>query len=184
MSEWYVQQLHPALLRQHVCGLREIYFQVYREPPYYETESDADDFAGYIDGQAARPGFSLVTALSGNGETVAFAYGLPFAADQWWSNAGEEPELTYGHPKFAVFELAVLSNWRRRGIATLLMATLLKPRTEPFATLCANPAAPARAMYDMWGWRKVATTNPPKIGPMDVLVKRLGAAAEQRGGSG
>ncbi|GAA4256565.1 GNAT family N-acetyltransferase [Dactylosporangium darangshiense] len=173
MTEWSVQRLDPAELRAHGAEFRDIYLQVYQEPPYHESESDADDFIGHLDDQIDQPGFAFIAALSAAGEFIGFAYGLPFSAEQWWRNAGDEPDLTRGQAKFAVFELVVVAQWRRHGIATALITALLESRQEPFATLCANPTAPARAMYDAWGWRKVATTSPPKIGPLDVLVKAL-----------
>ena len=67
-------------------------------------------------------------------------------------------------------EFIVTRAERGKGIGTALMTALLADRPERYATLCANPAAPARRIYQRWGWRSVATVHPPTMGAMDVLL--------------
>jgi GNAT superfamily N-acetyltransferase len=110
-----------------------------------------------------------------HGQVAGFAYGFTFAADRWWRHAIDEPDETRGHPKFAVMELAVLPKWRGSGVGRDLMALLLDDRPEAFGTLCANPSAPAPRIYRRWGWQLVGMSDPPHLGPMEVLIKRLSA---------
>ena len=153
-----------------------LYAGVYAESPYNEPEEQADEFVSHLVDHSALPGFALVVAerRADTNHLVGFAYGFTFSADRWWRGAGGEPELTRGSAKFAVMELVVAAQWRGKGMGRALMSSLLSGRIEPFATLCANPAAPARNIYRSWGWEQVAVSYPPNMGPMDVLVKRLG----------
>jgi len=155
---------------------RSLYACVYGEPPYNETQEQADEFADHLVEDAAAPGFSFVVAEreAGSDSIIGFAYGKAFSADRWWRNAGEEPSLTRGAAKFAVMEFAVRPGWRRQGVGRALLSEVLSGRTEPFATLCANPTAPARSIYRSWGWEQVAVSYTPRLGSMDVLIKRLG----------
>jgi GNAT superfamily N-acetyltransferase len=107
-------------------------------------------------------------------DLVGYAYGIPFAADGWWTEADHEPAEVHGRPAFAVMEFIVRRDHRGRGVGTALMAALLADRSEPYATLCANPAAPARQIYHHWGWGAVALAHPPQLPPMDVLLIELG----------
>jgi ribosomal protein S18 acetylase RimI-like enzyme len=153
----------------------DIYREVYKEPPYNEGDDEADIFAGQLREHAHRPGFALVAATTSSDTLCGFAYGLTFAADRWWRNAGEEPTQTRGAAKFAVMEFAVRSHYRRQHIGSALMSTLLAGRPEPYATLCTNPDSLARIIYRTWGWRQVGVTHPEHLPPMDVLILPLPA---------
>jgi GNAT superfamily N-acetyltransferase len=78
-----------------------------------------------------------------------------------------------GRARFAVLEFIVRPPYRGRRLGSSLMRALLVDRPEPVATLCSNPLSVARQIYAAWGRTRVGISNPPRIGPMDVLVKEL-----------
>jgi GNAT superfamily N-acetyltransferase len=151
----------------------DLYQQVYAEPPYEETPDDAIAFSHRLTSEAHRPGFALVAAVE-NDTIIGFAHGYTFEPEQWWKAADTTPDEVHGLSKFAVMELVVRKDHRGQGVASELMRALLTDRAEPYATLCTNPAAPARAIYRAWGWRQVARTpQRPTFPGMDVLVLPL-----------
>lgn len=168
-----VRHVDPGEVTRRAADLVALYAEVYREPPYEEGPEMAADFAQHLAHQREQPGFSMVVAEVADGSLVGFAYGLTFPPDRWWRHAGSEPESIKNRPKFAIMEFAVRPPWRGNRIGSALMAALLSDRAEPVGTLCANPAATANKIYQSWGWRHVATSHPPAIGPMEVLVKEL-----------
>ena len=173
MSGATVRQVGDDEIGGLTSALRSLYVGAYVGPPYNEGPEQADDFITGLADQRQRQGFRMVGAFAPDGSLIGFAYGATFAADRWWRSADAEPAAIAGKSKFAVFELIVHPAWQGQHLASALMSSLLDGRDEPYATLCANPAAHARAIYDWWGWTKVGTTRPPGIGDMDVLLKPL-----------
>ncbi|WP_370962936.1 N-acetyltransferase family protein [Amycolatopsis sp. cg9] len=150
--------------------LTDLYHEVYREPPYGESEADAARFREAVAEHAKLPGFALETVHSG-GELAGFAYGVGREAG-WWPSlaaAGPPPWLASG-PLFYVYEFAVRPGQRGRGHGRALLDRLLADRTEPAAVLAAATAAPAHALYHRWGWTAVA---PVKTGVSELLARRL-----------
>ncbi|NBH09967.1 GNAT family N-acetyltransferase, partial [Amycolatopsis sp. SID8362] len=113
----------------------ELYHEVYREPPYRETEADAARFRETLAEHEKLPGFALTTLHSG-GELAGFAYGVGRDAG-WWppSAVGAAPPWLAGSPLFYVYELAVRPGQRGRGNGRALLDRLLRDRTEPAAVL-------------------------------------------------
>lgn len=73
-----------------------------------------------------------------------------------------------------MIELDVREDYRRRGIGRQLLETLLAQQDAPYATLLADPDAPAHAMYQRWGWRLVgAVRAAPDARASDALVLDL-----------
>jgi GNAT superfamily N-acetyltransferase len=172
MSELVVRHLDPAEVARRAAELVDLYRAVYAEPPYHEGDEYVAAYARRLSDESATPGFTLVAANLGP-DLVGYAYGVPFAAGEWWPDADHEPTEVVGQPAFAVMEFAVRKDRRGRGIGAALMGALLADRPEPYATLCANPAAQAHQIYQHWGWRIVARARPPQMPPMDVLLCRL-----------
>ncbi|SFW83931.1 GNAT family N-acetyltransferase [Amycolatopsis australiensis] len=152
----------PALVR--------LYLDVYREPPYRETEADAARFRETLARHALLPGFALTTVHAGP-ELAGFAYGVGREPGWWHPRAtAAAPAWLRGSPVFYVYELAVRRAARGRGHGRDLLDRLLHERTEPFAVLAASTAAPAHAMYRRWGWEPVGALTP---GTSELLARPL-----------
>lgn len=158
--------------------LRELYLDVYQEPPYHWGAEHADLFAERFRAQRQAPGFDLVTASSPAG-MVGFTFGVTLRPDTpWWQNlvTAIGSEVTTERPgrTFAVVELLVRRPWRRQKIAARLHDELLADRQEERATLTVLPAAtPAQRAYAAWGWQRVARKRNPLPGApiFDVMLK-------------
>ncbi|MFG3555144.1 GNAT family N-acetyltransferase [Micromonospora sp. NPDC047557] len=162
----------PALVR--------LYAVVYAEPPYTEGPEQVAGFAAALPGETRRPGFTLVAAEDA-GVLVGAAYGWTMPAGRWWTRADvEPPDDLRAADKFAVMEWVVHPDRRGTGIGAELMRRLLDGRSEPWATLAANPAAPARAIYQRAGWQWVGGSAMPDGTPMHLLVLRLPVAPVRR----
>lgn len=130
---------------------------------YHDVWREADD-GMYVDAvammtrHARYPGFKgLLARESASGRPVGMAYGHTSEAGQWWHDR-VAPCLPPGHDGwladcFVVVELAVMSEYRRRGIGRKLLAELTRDRREARAALstqCDN--LPARTLYESAGW--------------------------------
>jgi GNAT superfamily N-acetyltransferase len=154
--------------------LLPVYVEVYSEPPYSRGPKDFEGFRSRYEQQSSMPGFELITATAAEG-LAGFTYGLPFLAGRWWRGALEmPPPEVKDAPKFAIVELVVRRAYRGQGLGRKLMDTLLSQRPEKYATLLANPLAPARTMYERWGWRQVGTVQShPHWDPSHAMVLPL-----------
>ncbi len=150
-----------------------LYATVFAEPPYRERADAAQRFRRWLGEELGEPGFELVGAVD-DGELVGMAYGYGMAAGRWWSDAVEPPPVAVaGVAKFVIMEWAVLSRRRGTGLGRTLMDTLLAGRAERYASLCANPAAPAHDIYLRWGWQPAGRTESGHSPPMTIMVKQL-----------
>lgn len=168
----HIRHLSTADLDSYLPKFIDLYREVYAEPPYLETEEHVTAYVERFADESSQPGFSLVTAQI-DAELIGYAYGHSFGPDEWWPDTDDEPTEAKGQTKFVICELAVRRQHRGKGIGTALMKTLLDGRNEDLATLCSNPAAPARRIYQRWGWRPVARAYPANIPPMDILLLPL-----------
>jgi GNAT superfamily N-acetyltransferase len=161
-----------------IGDLAPLYERVYAEPPYNGgSVFSRGRFMERTNVQKAAPGFTLVTARADR-ELVGFSFGFAFGEDRWWGGktTPEPPTDVVKPAKFAVIELVVAKPWRGRGVGRALMRTLLAERPEPLATLLSEPEAPARQIYQHWGWRYVANVQPADDAPyMNALVLPLTA---------
>jgi ribosomal protein S18 acetylase RimI-like enzyme len=144
--------------------LLDVYAEVYADQlddPFFSLPRYWERLQGY----AARDGFSIVIGRVGESVTgYALGYTLP-AASQWWRGlrAEVDPDLLRedGHRTFAVTEIMVLADHRRRGYAGQLHDALVSDRDEQRATLLVLPDnAPAKAAYESWGWFKLGELQP------------------------
>lgn len=107
---------------------------------------------------ATYPDFKGIAALTPAGELVGLAYGTADLPGMWWHEHIAPvlgPEATARHltGSFAVTELAVAPEWRRRGLATRLMRELLAGLPHARATLSTERHnAAARALYERLGF--------------------------------
>jgi GNAT superfamily N-acetyltransferase len=161
----------------------ELYLATRAEPPYnsgslYRRERYLERTAR----QAERPGFTAVCAEDGP-TMVGFGFGLPL--EGWWGGQATAcpPEVAEAEKLFAVIELNVCKDYRGRGIGGRLLEELLAGQDAPYATLLANPAAPAHAMYLRRGWRVVGTVRAaPDAMVSDALVLDLLRSGGSRSG--
>jgi hypothetical protein len=153
--------------------IRDLYADVFSEPPYNEGPQHVGHFVARFSDELGREGFALATA-SDDGELVGAAYGWTLPAGAWWPSATSHPppELRIA-PKFAVKEWMVRGSYRGNRIGQQLLDLLLAGRTEPYAVLASNPQAPARKIYDRLGWRFCGTSKPELLPPVDLLALRL-----------
>jgi ribosomal protein S18 acetylase RimI-like enzyme len=122
--------------------------------PFYGTERFAADFVK----QRAHRGFELVTARR-DGELVGVVFGFTEIPDE----------------QYALCEIMVTPDFRRRGIAKRLHDELLRPRPERRADLYVRKDnATARAAYKKWGWTKIGDVQPTPTSPnFDELILPL-----------
>ncbi|MDQ1654310.1 MAG: hypothetical protein QOI35_3510 [Cryptosporangiaceae bacterium] len=143
-----------------VCAYAEIYAHK-ADDPFFSVERFSERFMTHT----SRPGYELVTAWSEN-VLLGYAYGVPLPADTgWWDGlldpAPQEQIRESGNRTFALNEIMVRANWRRRGIARQLHSELMNDRPEERATLLVEAEnTPARSAYLQWGWLTIGRLQP------------------------
>ena len=156
--------------RDHLDVVRDLYAEVYAEPPYREGPEDVAGFAADWPRRVGQPGFRLVLTHAG-AEPGGFAFGHQLVpGTRWWDGALEPlpQELTHERPgrTFAVIELAVRNPYRRQGLGRTLHDSLLHGRSEERVTLLVRPEAEAaRRLYDNLGYRAVGRIRPGEDTP-------------------
>lgn len=160
--------------------ITDLYELVYREPPYNGGPLHRRErFLDRTNAQKTAKGFEVVTAQAGE-KLVGFSFGFTFGAGRWWGGRSEPspPADVLDPPKFAVIELVVAKSRRGQGLSTMLITTLLSGRPEPLATLLSTPDAPARQIYQHWGWHHATDVQPADDAPwMHALVLPLRSTA-------
>lgn len=166
--------LHDSSNTTDLIGeLGRLYAVVYAEPPYNEGAADAIRFMDGLYDEIARLGFTLIAAVD-DGQLIGAAYGWTMLLGDWWSrDCAEPPAEIRMASKLAIMEWMVHPDRRGEGIGAELMGRLLTVRPERYATLAANPKAPARRLYARAGWRQVGKSQMPDGTPMDLLVLEL-----------
>lgn len=169
-----------AALLDPICLL---YDTVFSQPPFRWTDDESQHHRQSLIGVIANPTFAMVTAEAA-GELVGYAYGLVLKPDtQWWSGMTEPlpDELTaeWNGRTFAIIDLAVRQDCRRRGIGRALLDALFASRREQRATLTVQPVATdTKEFYEHLGWQRVGTTKAPDGAPspfFDVYLLQLRA---------
>jgi hypothetical protein len=159
---------------------REVYAEVFAEPPYSWGPEYADLFARRLEAHRQQPGFALVEARTA-GTLIGLGYGVSVSpAIPWWQNltTAIPAEVTEEPPgrTWALAELMVRERWRRLHLAEAIHDRLLAARTEERASATVLPGATAaQAAADKWGWEKVGRKRNPLPGApvFDVLVRTL-----------
>jgi len=135
----------------------ELYDAVFSQPPFDWPEGRSEEHRRSLERLRADPTFGMATADVG-GELVGFAYGLTLKPDTKWWQGADQPlpdDLTVERAgrTFAVIDLGVRADRRRRGIGRALLSTLLNGRQEERATLAVQPhATGAQAPSARLGW--------------------------------
>lgn len=162
-----VQRYEMPQAAKQFDAILPVYEEVYAEPPYCEGPREVAEFLDRLDDQLNRPGFRLAIAAA-DAAVIGFSFGFLLPADtHWWTDELKPlpDEFTHenGQRTFAIIELAVRARFRRRGVGSRLHATLSDRLTAERITLAVRPepeAAPARAAYVAWGYRKVGQAQP------------------------
>jgi GNAT superfamily N-acetyltransferase len=157
-----------------VDAIRDLYAEVFAEPPYCEGPEDVARFVEHLADETTRDGFALTQAMDGP-LLVGVAYGWTMPPGRWFrSPAGAPPPEIVDVPHFAIMEWMVRASHRGAGVGRRLLDLLLEGRPEPWAVLAANPQAPARRVYERLGWRMVGASQPDGGRPgMDTLALPL-----------
>jgi GNAT superfamily N-acetyltransferase len=170
----------PDQIAEVAGELRTLYALVYAEPPYYEAESDASQFAERLAEQLQESAF-LLTAAWDDDVLIGYMYGFAIRQQSsiWRTiflspDPGHHPE-DWPYPVAFVSELLVHARYRRRGLARAMHDRFVTTRSEPEAVLLAHPdAIAAQAAYRHWGWYRVGTGRPFPGAPLyETLVKDL-----------
>jgi GNAT superfamily N-acetyltransferase len=143
-----------------------LYDEVFSQPPFRWTDDESEHHRQSLTRLMTNPTFGLVTAETGS-DLIGFAYGVALPPDtKWWAGMAEPlpDELTaeWSGRTFAVIDLAVREDYRKRGIGRALLDTLLGNRREERTTLTVQPVATdTKEFYAYLGWRRLGTTQAP-----------------------
>lgn len=160
-----------------------LYDTVFSQPPFHWTDDESQHHRQSLIRLIANPTFAMVTAEAA-GELVGYAYGLGLKPDtQWWSGMAEPMPhgLTaeWNGRTFAIIDLAVREDYRKRGIGRALLDVLLASRQEQRAALTMQPVATdTKEFYEHLGWQRVGTMKAPDgaVSPFfDVYLLQLHA---------
>lgn len=149
-----------------------IYAEAYAEYPYLENENDVLSFERSYQRRVEQSGFQLELATNHDCKPVGFAFGHSLRQDtNWWKGLVSSPlgdtAREYEGRTFAIIELVVKAEYRRKGIASALHRRLLMNRTEERVTLLSRPEATAAEIaYQNWGYRIVGQLRPEEKAPI------------------
>lgn len=153
-------------------SLWPVYDQVFGDHPSFGAWREA-----VWDRHRVRDGFRLARASEGE-QLVGFAYGYTGQPGQWWTDQAAsalEPSVAQawlgGH--FELVSLGVVPSARGAGVGRALMRAITDglPHERLLLMTTADPADPARRLYESEGWRVIG----PGIGERTVIMgKRSG----------
>lgn len=176
--ELRMRTLSRDSFQEHRAELIETYKEVYSaqlSDPFFTPERYWSRLSAY----AARDGFRAVCGYLEN-TLIGYALGYTLPAEsQWWSGLQSDVDskvlVETGDRTFAINEIMVLEQWRRRGIAHRLHDALLEGATEERATLLVLPDnLAAQAAYRSWGWQKLGKLQPFNDAPVyDAMLLNL-----------
>ncbi|MGH3439130.1 MAG: GNAT family N-acetyltransferase [Pseudonocardiaceae bacterium] len=162
-----------------VSTVRDLYAEIYAEPPYNEGPAEAEDFAFGWHRTIDQRNFRLVIARRAD-KPIGFGFGVQLRARTKWWNGALTPlpdEITTEYPgrTFAIIELAVRGPYRRQGVGCQLHAHLIAGLSEERITLLVRPEVSApRQAYLSWGYRTVGQIRPFSGAPIyNAMIKQL-----------
>jgi GNAT superfamily N-acetyltransferase len=144
----------------------ELYERCFTEPLWHESAEQVAAYATALAGHLTQPGMSAVVVRTGEGLS-GVAYGWPAPPhiphdpfhDALAAQVPADVHRDLTAPAMVVVELMVHPDHRGRGIGRALLGRFVEG--HPAAWLCANPDAPATALYESAGWLwRGAFTNP------------------------
>jgi GNAT superfamily N-acetyltransferase len=154
-------------LRNELISVYEAVYAEHLGDPFFAV----DRYWERVEAYARREGFALVTGRVDD-KLIGYALGYPLPADtRWWSglHIPVDADLTRetGSRTFALNEIMVLAEHRRKGVARLMHDTLLSRRREERATLLVHPLnTVAAGAYTSWGWKTIGVLRPFPDAPL------------------
>lgn len=147
-------------------AIRNLYAEIYAEPPYHEGPAEVEDFASAWPRTINQRNFRLVIARRA-AEPIGFAFGFSLQAHDITT---EYPERT-----FAIIELAVRRPYRQQGVGRQLHTHLTAGLSEERITLLVRPEAPVpQHAYLSWGYQPVGRIQPFPGAPVyDAMIKQV-----------
>lgn len=169
MTGGVLLQVHDAHAAGQLAGeIADLYRAAYgaAEPQASSPFYSRDRFLERLDRYRAGRGFTLITARDTSGALVGFFYGyvLPPGA-RWWAPLEPRPPAELieetGYRTFAINDMVVRPDWRRRGLAREMHARARAVHSGKRFTLTVRPDnTPARTAYLAWGYRILGTQQP------------------------
>ncbi len=164
---------------EQCAQVRDLYAEVYAEPPYGEGPAEVEDFAAGWHRTIDQRNFRLVIARRAD-EPIGFAFGVQLRVrTKWWKGAltplPDDITTEYPGRTFAIIEIAVRYPYRQRGVGRQLHTHLIAGLSEERITLLVRPEAPApRQAYLSWGYQTVGRIQPFPGAPVyDAMIKKL-----------
>lgn len=155
----------PDTSNNQIDTVRDLYAEIYAEPPYNEGPKEVADFASAWHETISRPNFRLVIARRAD-QPIGFAFGLQLEMNTTWWKGALRPlprDITTEYPgrTFAIIEIAVRRPYRQRGVGRQLHAHLTADLPEERITLLVRPEAPApQHAYQSWDYQAVGQVQP------------------------
>ncbi|MFD4790200.1 GNAT family N-acetyltransferase [Streptomyces sp. NPDC058459] len=159
----YTHEDLPEIRQTLIDVQRDVYADVIEDDEFRQK------FPWFVDHWGGNPGFSCVIAYDGH-EPVGFTYGAPGAEGrEWWrEHLDPAPEKSR---TFHFSELQVRPQWRKTGTAERLHRALMDSRDEALAALLVDVNHPkVQALYESWGYRKVAEDQPFPDSPVFAVM--------------
>jgi ribosomal protein S18 acetylase RimI-like enzyme len=148
------------LARSLLDPICDLYDAVFSAPPFFWRADESQLHRERLRGLLEDPSFGAAVAWADE-ELVGFGYGFTVPPDtKRWSGLVEplSVQVTSEWPgrTFLLFDYAVASAYRGRGIGRRLHDALLGSRPEERATLTVQPTAiETKRIYEHWGWYQV-----------------------------
>lgn len=175
LTTTYYSSQQAGEVRQRLV---DVYAEVYEAKAATESFFTVPRFVARLDGHMAHPGWGCVIGEI-NGECVGYAYGRPDSEAEWREmttvTTPEVREYGVAGDMFGLCELMVRVPWRGAGVARTVHDVLMEGRSEARASLLVEREnTKARALYERWGYRAVATSQPTPDAPLyDAMVLDL-----------
>jgi ribosomal protein S18 acetylase RimI-like enzyme len=165
MSDLRVRNHGADDVRVLTRDLLDVYEKVYGDrldDPFFAT----DRYGQRVYAYASREGFAMTTGWIGD-QLIGYAMGYRLPANTgWWQGllTAVDPQLTRetGTRTFALNEIMVLAEHRRRGYAQLMHDQLLitRPLERRATLLVEQDNEAAIAAYQSWGYQTIGQLQP------------------------
>jgi GNAT superfamily N-acetyltransferase len=150
LSRWQAEQQRESFA--------DLYADAYRDVPGEEFRN-RQEFLTRFEAEVQLTAFDMIIG-SAAGVVVGYAYGFrDERAGAAGAGGGRLQGLMASGPVFALAELLVLPEFRRRGVATSMLERLFARTDAALATVRVGRAnEAARAAYGTWGWQDTGET--------------------------